>query len=39
MNITLATGRKSREMKRRLRREIRLWKKLGGGGGPNGVTV
>ena len=33
MNITLATGRKSREMKRRLRREIQLWKKLGGRGG------
>ena len=33
MNITLATGRKSREMKRRLRPEIQLWKKFGGRGG------
>ena len=27
MNITVATGRKSRKMKRRLRREIQLWEK------------
>ena len=43
MNITVATGRKSREMKRRLLREIQLWKNWGGGGGeggmPNRVTV
>ena len=32
MKITLAKGRKNREMKRRLRQEVQLWKNWGEGG-------